>query len=224
MSIFQVPTDAIKLITLLFNGLITSLQVFFLTLLFSLPLGLLTALGRMSSHKWISYPIRLYILVMRGTPLLLQLIFFYFAPFYMLPPGFRFSLPRFTAAIIAYSLNFAAFFAEIYRGGIDSIPVGQYEAAAVLGFTRTQTFFKIILPQVVKRILPPISNEVITLVKDTALVQILGISELFRVAKNESSRIFSTTPLFVAGVFYLFLNWIVTKVFESAEKKLSYYR
>ena len=224
MSIFQEPTGFIKLATLLCNGVLTSLQVFFLTLLFSLPLGLLTALGRMSSHKWISYPIRLYILVMRGTPLLLQLIFFYFAPFYMMPEGFKFSLPRFTAAIIAFSLNYAAYFAEIYRGGIESIPIGQYEAAAVLGFTKTQTFFKIILPQVVKRILPPISNEVITLVKDTALVQILGISELFRVAKNESSRIFSTTPLFAAGMVYLFLNWIVTKVFEKAEKKLSYYR
>jgi polar amino acid transport system permease protein len=224
MSIFQEPTGFIKLATLLCNGVLTSLQVFFLTLLFSLPLGLLTALGRMSSHKWISYPIRLYILVMRGTPLLLQLIFFYFAPFYMMPEGFKFSLPRFTAAIIAFSLNYAAYFAEIYRGGIESIPIGQYEAAAVLGFTRTQTFFKIILPQVVKRILPPISNEVITLVKDTALVQILGISELFRVAKNESSRIFSTTPLFAAGMVYLFLNWIVTKIFEKAEKKLSYYR
>jgi polar amino acid transport system permease protein len=224
MSIFQEPTGFIKLATLLCNGVLTSLQVFFLTLLFSLPLGLLTALGRMSSHKWISYPIRLYILVMRGTPLLLQLIFFYFAPFYLMPEGLKFRLPRFTAAIIAFSLNYAAYFAEIYRGGIESIPIGQYEAAAVLGFTRTQTFFKIILPQVVKRILPPISNEVITLVKDTALVQILGISELFRVAKNESSRIFSTTPLFAAGMVYLFLNWIVTKIFEKAEKKLSYYR
>ncbi len=224
MSVFQVPTDALRLLTLLLNGVMTSLQIFFLTLLFALPLGLLTALGRMSSHKWISLPLRLYILIMRGTPLLLQLIFIYFAPFYMLPPGLKFSLHRFTAAIIAFSLNYAAYFAEIYRGGLESIPAGQYEAAAVLGFTRSQTFFKIILPQVVKRILPPISNEVITLVKDTALVQILGISELFRIAKNESSRIFSTTPLFVAGMFYLFLNWIVTKIFEQAEKKLSYYR
>lgn len=224
MLIFQDPTDALRLLTLLFNGVVTSLQIFFLTLLLALPLGLLTALGRMASKKWISMPIRLYILVMRGTPLLLQLIFVYFAPFYMMPAGLKFSLPRFTAAIIAFSLNYAAYFAEIYRGGIESISSGQYEAAAVLGFTRTQTFFKIILPPVVKRILPPISNEVITLVKDTALVQILGISELFRVAKNESSRIFSTTPLFAAGIFYLFLNWIVTKIFERAEKKLSYYR
>ena len=224
MSVFQVPTSTIKLMTLLYNGVMTSLQIFFLTLLFSLPLGLLTALGRMSSHKWISYPVRLYILIMRGTPLLLQLIFIYYFPFYLMPEGLKFRLPRFTAAIIAFALNYAAYFAEIYRGGIESIPVGQYEAAAVLGFTRTQTFFKIILPQVIKRILPPISNEVITLVKDTALVQILGISELFRVAKNEATRVFSTTPLFVAGLIYLFLNWVVTKVFEKAEKKLSYYR
>mgnify|MGYP002409360649 FL=1 len=133
-------------------------------------------------------------------------------------------MPRFTAAIIAFSLNYAAYYAEIYRGGIESIPRGQYEAAAVLGFTKAQTFFRIILPQVIKRILPPISNEVITLVKDSALVQVLGISELFRVAKNESSRIFSTTPLFVAGLFYLFMNWMVTKIFETAEKKLSYYQ
>lgn len=213
----------IKLLTLLLNGALTSLQIFFLTLLFSLPLGLLIALGRMAPQKWINTPIKLFILIMRGTPLLLQLIFVYFAPFYMLPEGFKFSLPRFTAAIIAFSLNYAAYFAEIYRGGIESISQGQYEAAAVLGFTKTQTFFRIILPQVIKRILPPICNEVITLVKDSALVQILGISELFRVAKNESSRIFSTTPLFVAGLLYLFMNWIVTKVFETAEKKLSYY-
>jgi len=161
---------------------------------------------------------------MRGTPLLLQIIFVYFAPSFMLPEGFRLNLDRFVAAIIAFSLNYAAYFAEIYRGGIESIPQGQYEAAAVLGFTRAQTFTRIILPQVIKRILPPISNEVITLVKDTALVQVLGISELFRVAKNESSRIFSTTPIFIAGLFYLVMNWVVTKVFHFSEDKLSYYK
>ncbi len=214
----------IKMFLLLSQGALTTLQVFFLTLLFSLPLGLLITFGRMSPIKLINAPIRFFILIMRGTPLILQLIFFYFAPFYMLPEGLKFNLPRFTAAIVAFSLNYAAYFAEIYRGGIESIPRGQYEAAAVLGFTRGQTFFRIILPQVIKRILPPISNEVITLVKDTALVQILGISELFRVARNESTRIFSTIPLFVAGFFYLIMNWVVTKVFEKAEKKLSYYR
>ena len=142
----------------------------------------------------------------------------------MLPEGFQLNLDRFVAAIIAFSLNYAAYFAEIYRGGIESIPQGQYEAAAVLGFSKSQTFTRIILPQVIKRILPPISNEVITLVKDTALVQVLGISELFRVAKNESSRIFSTTPIFIAGLFYLVMNWVVTKVFHFTEDKLSYYK
>jgi|SRR5690554_433385 len=214
----------VRLLSLLLSGAVTTLQMFFLTLFFSLPLGLLVALGRMSTQKWLHSPLKLFILIMRGTPLLLQLIFIYFAPFYMLPEGIRFTLPRLSAAIIAFTLNYSAYFAEIYRGGIESISRGQYEAADVLGFTKSQTFFRIILPQVIKRILPPISNEVITLVKDTALVQILGISELFRVAKNESSRIFSTTPLFVAGLFYLFMNWIVTRVFSSTEKRLNYYK
>lgn len=208
-----------KFIVFLLEGTLVTLQVFFLTLLFSLPLGLLVAVGRMSQKKWISLPVKQFILIMRGTPLILQLIFFYFAPFYM----FGLNLDRFTAAIIAFSLNYAAYFAEIYRGGIESISKGQYEAAKVLGFTRAQTFTRIILPQTIKRILPPISNEVITLVKDTALVQVLGISELFRVAKNESSRIFSTTPIFIAGIFYYAMNWAVTKVLDFAEKKLGYY-
>jgi polar amino acid transport system permease protein len=209
----------LKFIVFLLEGTLVTLQVFFLTLLFSLPLGLLVAVGRMSQKKWISLPVKQFILIMRGTPLILQLIFFYFAPFYM----FGLNLDRFTAAIIAFSLNYAAYFAEIYRGGIESISKGQYEAAKVLGFTRAQTFTRIILPQTIKRILPPISNEVITLVKDTALVQVLGISELFRVAKNESSRIFSTTPIFIAGIFYYAMNWAVTKVLDFAEKKLGYY-
>jgi len=217
-------TNFIRLLNLLFNGALTSIQLFFYTLLFSLPLGLSVALGRMSKRPYIRGPIKFYILIMRGTPLLLQIIFVYFAPSFMLPEGFRINLDRFVAAVIAFSLNYAAYFAEIYRGGIESIPQGQYEAAAVLGFTKSQTFFRIILPQVIKRILPPISNEVITLVKDTALIQVLGISELFRVAKNESSRLFSTLPLFVAGLFYLAMNWVVTRLFHLAEKKLSYYK
>lgn len=214
----------VKLVNLLLGGAVTSIRIFIYTLIISLPLGLAVALGRMSKKPWIRGPIKFYILVLRGTPLLLQIIFVYFAPSFMLPEGLRLNLDRFVAAIIAFSLNYAAYFAEIYRGGIDSIPQGQYEAAAVLGFTKTQTFTRIILPQVIKRILPPVSNEVITLVKDTALVQILGISELFRVAKNESSRIFSTTPIFIAGLFYLVMNWVVTKVFHVSEKKLSYYK
>jgi polar amino acid transport system permease protein len=224
MFLFEHGAPLLKQLSLLGAGALTTLRIFFLTLLFSLPLGLLFALARMAPQKWLNAPVKLFILVMRGTPLILQLIFFYFAPFYMLPEGLRFNISRFPTAIIAFSLNYAAYFAEIYRGGIESIPQGQYEAAAVLGFTKSQTFFRIILPQVIKRILPPISNEVITLVKDSALVQVLGISELFRVAKNEASRVFSTTPLFIAGLFYLIMNWIVTKLFEAAERKLSYYR
>ncbi|MCX7710607.1 MAG: amino acid ABC transporter permease [Clostridia bacterium] len=217
-------TDTIRLSGLLYSGTLTTVKIFFLTLIFSLPLGLIVALGSSSKRKWISGPIKLYILIMRGTPLLLQIIFIYFAPFYMLPEGMKINLDRFIAAVIAFSLNYAAYFAEIFRGGIESISHGQYEAASVLGFTRTQTFLRIILPQVIKRILPPVSNEVITLLKDTALVQIIGISELLRVAQNEASRIFSIMPIFVAGLFYLLMNWVVTKVFHKAEKKLSYYK
>jgi polar amino acid transport system permease protein len=214
----------VKLLNLLFSGVVTSIQLFLYTIIISLPLGLAVALGRMSKKPWINGPFKFYILVMRGTPLLLQIIFVYFAPSFMMPEGFRLNLDRFVAAIIAFSLNYAAYFAEIYRGGIESIPQGQYEAATILGFTKSQTFMRIILPQVIKRILPPISNEVITLVKDTALVQVLGISELFRVAKNEASRIFSTTPLFIAGLFYLTMNGVVTKGFQLIEQKLSYYK
>jgi polar amino acid transport system permease protein len=214
----------VKLLNLLFSGVVTSIQLFLYTIIISLPLGLAVALGRMSKKPWINGPFKFYILVMRGTPLLLQIIFVYFAPSFMMPEGFRLNLDRFVAAIIAFSLNYAAYFAEIYRGGIESIPQGQYEAATILGFTKSQTFMRIILPQVMKRILPPISNEVITLVKDTALVQVLGISELFRVAKNEASRIFSTTPLFIAGLFYLTMNGVVTKGFQLIEQKLSYYK
>lgn len=202
------------------KGTLVSVEIFFLTLLFSLPLGMVVALGGMSGKKIISKPIRLYILIMRGTPLILQLVFFLYAPYHLLGV----SMDRFTAAIVAFSLNYAAYFSEIYRGGIESIPAGQYEAANVLGFTRIQVFFRIILPQVIKRILPPVSNEVITLVKDTALAQVVGITELFRIASNEASRTFTTSPLFVAGVFYFVMNWVVTKGFRSLEKKLGYYR
>ncbi len=151
---------------------------------------------------------------------MLQLIVVYFGPFYI----FRFSWDRFTAAIIALSVNYACYFAEIYRGGLQSIPVGQYEAAKVLGYTKIQTFFKIVLPQVVKRIVPPMGNEVITLVKDTALVSVIGVVELLRTAQTHSSRLFSTMPIFIAGVFYFLMNWIVTAVFIYLEKKLDYYK
>lgn len=207
------------MLLLMLNGTKVSLEVFFLTLLFSLPLGLIVAFGRMSRHAFINAPVKLFMLIIRGTPLILQLIFVYFAPYYL----FRASYDRFIAVIIAFSINYAAYFAEIYRGGIESIPKGQYEASKVLGFTKTQTFFKIILPQVVKRILPASGNEVITLVKDTALAQTIGVAELFRVAQNAASRQFSTMPIFVAGVFYFVMNWLVSWCFARFEKKLSYY-
>ncbi len=202
------------------QGTLVSASVFFLTLLFSLPLALPVALGRMSKNPLIRGPVNLYVLIMRGTPLILQLIFVYFAPYYI----FKVSYDRFTAVIVAFAINYAAYFAEIYRGGIESIPRGQWEAAKVLGFTKSQTFFRIVLPQVVKRILPASANEVITLVKDTALAQTIGVAELFRVAQNASAREFSTTPIFIAGAFYFVMNWAVSAAFEKAEKSLSYYR
>lgn len=202
------------------QGTFTSLEVFFLTLLFSIPLALPIAFGRMSKNRAVSGFVNVYLLIMRGTPLILQLIFVYFAPYYL----FGVSYDRFIAVIVAYVINYAAYFAEIYRGGIESIPKGQYEAAKVLGFTKRQTFVKIVLPQVIKRILPSSANEVITLVKDTALAQTIGVAELFRVAQNASARQFSTMPIFVAGIFYFAMNWVVSAAFDRAEKKLSYYR
>ena len=229
------------MIGFMLQGAVVSLQVFFLTLLFSLPLALPVAFGRMSKNRPLRAFISFYLLIMRGTPLILQLIFIYFAPKYLYmflvgsfsehitSPGFWaviktiLSYNRFTAVIIAFTLNYAAYFAEIYRGGIESIARGQYEAAKVLGFTGPQTFGRIILPQVIKRILPATSNEVITLVKDTALAQIIGVAELFHAAQNAAAREFSTTPIFMAGLFYLVMNWVVTVTFAQCEKRLSYY-
>lgn len=209
-----------KLLLLLVDGAGTTLQIFFFTLLFSLPLGLLVAFGRMSSRRWVSKPVEIYILIMRGTPLMLQI----FAVYFMIPGLFGINLGRVPSAIIAFTLNYAAYFAEIYRGGILSIEQGQYEAAQVLGFTRLQTFFRIILPQVIKRILLPTSNEVITLVKDTALATVIAVGELFRAAKNETSRTASIEPLLVAAVFYLVMNAVITEVFAYIGRKLDYYR
>ena len=205
---------------LMLEGTLTSLRIFFLTLIFSLPLGFVVAKGRMSRNWLLRSIVNLYIQIMRGTPLILQLIFVYFAPFYV----FGVSYDRFTAVIIAYVVNYSAYFAEIYRSGLQSIEKGQYEASRVLGFSRAHTFFFIVLPQVIKRILPSLGNEVITLVKDTALAQTIGVAELFRVAQNASAREFSTVPIFVAGIFYFVMNFIVSKVFDLFEKKLSYYR
>ncbi len=209
-----------KLLLLMLEGTLVSLKIFFLTLAFSLPLGFVVAKGRMSRIWIVRSLVNLYIQIMRGTPLILQLIFVYFAPFYV----FGVSYDRFTAVILAYVINYSAYFAEIYRSGLQSMEKGQYEASKVLGFTKIHTFFFIILPQVIKRILPSLGNEVITLVKDTALAQTIGVAELFRVAQNASAREFSTVPIFIAGVFYFVMNFIVSKAFDMAEKKLSYYR
>lgn len=208
------------MLILMLEGTLTSLRIFFLTLIFSLPLGFVVAKGRMSRNWLLRSIVNLYIQIMRGTPLILQLIFVYFAPFYI----FGVSYDRFTAVIIAYVVNYSAYFAEIYRSGLQSIEKGQYEASRVLGFSKAHTFFFIVLPQVIKRILPSLGNEVITLVKDTALAQTIGVAELFRVAQNASAREFSTVPIFVAGIFYFVMNFIVSKVFDLFEKKLSYYR
>lgn len=210
----------VQMLVLMLEGTLTSLKIFFLTLVFSLPLGFVVAKGRMSRNRLLKGVVNLYIQIMRGTPLILQLIFVYFAPFYILGVSYD----RFTAVIIAYVVNYSAYFAEIYRSGLQSIEKGQYEASRVLGFSRAHTFFFIVLPQVIKRILPSLANEVITLVKDTALAQTIGVAELFRVAQNASAREFSTVPIFVAGVFYFVMNFIVSKVFDLFEKKLSYYR
>lgn len=209
-----------KLLVAMFRSTGVSLEVFFLTLLFSLPLALLICFGRMSKVKVVAKVTNVFMLIIRGTPLMLQLIFVYFAP----PTLFRVGLDRFTAAIVAMVVNYAAYFAEIYRGGIQAVPVGQYEASKVLGFTKTQTFSRIVLPQVVKRIIPAMGNEVITLVKDTALVQVLGVAELFHVAQTQSGRLVSVMPLFIAGVFYFIMNWVVSKIFDVMEKKLDYYK
>ncbi|MDY4610988.1 MAG: amino acid ABC transporter permease [Sphaerochaetaceae bacterium] len=208
-----------QLLLQLLEGTLTSLKIFFLTLLFALPLGIVVAQGRMSKNRLVSGIVNIYIMIMRGTPLILQLIFVYFAPYYI----FRASFDRFTAVIVAYVINYAAYFAEIYRGGIQSIPKGQYEASQVLGFTKFHTFTHIVCPQVVKRIIPAMGNEVITLVKDTALAQTIGVAELFRVAQNASAREFSTMPIFVAGLFYFIMNMIVSKTFDKIELKLAYY-
>ncbi|MBR3583121.1 MAG: amino acid ABC transporter permease [Kiritimatiellae bacterium] len=201
-------------------GSVVSLEVFALTLALSIPLSIPIAFGRMSKWAPLRRLVNGYLLVMRGTPLILQILFAYFAPYYILGVSIY---TRFAAVIVAFVLNYAAYFAEIFRGGIESIPRGQWEAAQVLGFTPAQTFFRIVLPQVVKRTLPAVGNEVITLVKDTALAQTIGVAELFRAAQTISAARFSVVPIFVAGAFYFLMNGVVSVVFNHLERRLSYY-
>ena len=205
------------------QGIGPTLLIFFSTLLFAMPLGLIVAFGRMSKGNLIKNLMKVYIAIVRGTPLMLQLLVVYFAPYYI----FGISLSqeyRFIAIMIGFALNYAAYFAEIYRSGIESIPVGQYEAASVLGYSRIQTFCRIVFPQMVKRILPPVTNEVITLVKDTAMAFVLSYTEIFTLAKQISAARSTIAPLFLAGVFYFIFNALVAYVMERLERSLSYYR
>ena len=201
-------------------GSVVSLEVFALTLALSIPLSIPIAFGRMSKWGPLRHLVNAYLLVMRGTPLILQILFAYFAPFYVFGVS---AYTRFVAVIVAFVLNYAAYFAEIFRAGIEAIPRGQREAAQVLGFTPLQTFFRIVLPQVVKRTLPAVANEVITLVKDTALAQTIGVAELFRAAQTISAARFSVVPIFVAGVFYFLMNGVVSMTYNHLERRLSYY-
>lgn len=209
----------------LMGGMGVLLEIFFLTLLFSMPLGILIVLGRMAKNIVVRSIFKLYISVMRGTPLMLQLIAVYFGPsllFDISLSSFPFDY-RMVAALIAFTLNYAAYFAEIYRGGIEAVPQGQREAGQLLGYSRAQIFFRIVLPQVIRNVLPSVTNEIITLVKDTSLAFTISIMEMFTVAKNLMASESSMIPLVMAGVFYYVMNLIIAFVMGRVEKAMSYY-
>lgn len=213
----------VSVVEQLSKGMGATLAIFVLTLIFSLPLGLLVTFVRMSRFKILRAVARLYISVLRGTPLMLQLLVVFYGPYYIFGISTS-SRYRFYAVIIGYALNYAAYFAEIYRAGIEAVPKGQYEAAAVLGYSKAQTFRKIVFPQMVKRVLPPVTNEVITLVKDTSLAFAIAYTEMFTLAKQVSANMASVMPLFVAGLFYYIFNLVVAYVMEHFEKRLKYFR
>lgn len=204
-------------------GFLSTLAIFILTIIFSLPLGLLVAAGRMSKFIPLRWIVKLYISVVRGTPLMLQLLVVFFGPHFIFhintPPGYRFY-----AVIIGFTLNYAAYFAEIYRSGIQAVSKGQYEACAVLGYSKLQQFFKIVFPQMVKNIIPSVTNEVITLVKDTSLAFAVSYTEMFTLAKQVAAAETTIVPLFVAGVFYYIFNFIVAFIMEKIEKRMNYFR
>lgn len=213
-------TDIIKQLS---SGMGVTIEIFFVTLVSSLILGLGLALVRMSKFKILSILAKMYISIMRGTPLMLQLLVVYFGPYFI------FGIPitrsyRLNAVLIGFALNYAAYFAEIYRGGISAIPEGQYEAAKLLGYSRSQTFIHIVMPQVVKRIIPAVANETITLVKDTSLAFTLAVAEMFTLTKQLVAAQSSMMPFVVAAVFYYIFNLLVAMFFDYVEKKLSYYR
>ena len=212
-----------QIVQQLFNSMGITMEIFFVTLVTSLILGLGLALVRMSKSRVLSLIAKFYISVMRGTPLMLQLLVVYFGPFFIfgmqITPSYRLK-----AVLIGFALNYAAYFAEIYRSGIVAIPVGQYEAARLLGYSKTQTFVHIVMPQVIKRIIPPVANETITLVKDTSLAFTLAVAEVFTVTKQLVASQSSVVPFIVAGIFYYVFNLVVAVFFEYLEKTLSYYR
>ena len=229
-------SEILPIVKQLGEGMVATLSIFFLTLVFALPLGLVIAFARMSKFRILNWISGIYISIMRGTPLMLQLLVVFFGPYYFsqyintfLPEQYMITVNlsnsyRFLAVIIGFSLNYAAYFAEIYRAGIQGVPKGQREAALVLGYSRTQTFVKIIFPQMLKRIMPPVTNEVITLVKDTSLAFALAYTEMFTLAKQISAAQTSIMPLFVAGVFYYVFNFIVAFVMKRIEKKMEYFQ
>ena len=204
----------------LLEGFWISIKIFLLTLLFSIPLGLVICFGSTSRFSPLRRVVRTFVWIIRGTPLMLQLMIFFYGPGLMfgLP-----SMPRFTATIVAFTINYACYFSEIYRGGIESIPLGQYEAGQVLGMTKSQIFFKVVLLQVVKRIVAPMSNEIITLVKDTSLARIISVYELIWAGESFIKK-GMIWPLFYSGAFYLIFNGLLTVLFSKLEEKLNYFR
>lgn len=205
----------------LLGGFKYTLLIFFITLVAAIPLGLPIALGSMSRFKPLRWISRAFVWVIRGTPLMLQIMVVFYVPGLVFGTPFR---SRIIAVVIAFIINYAAYFSEIYRGGIESIPVGQYEAGQVLGLTKTQTFFKVVLFQVVKRIMAPMSNEVITLVKDTSLANVIAVGELIMSAQNIVKVYAIIWPLFYTAIFYLIFCGVLTLLFNALEKKLNYYR
>ena len=220
LKFFSDPQRLWNLTALLLEGTKVTLSIFFLTLIFSISLGMAVAQARMSKKRLLRGPVAFYIYLMRSTPLMLQIMFIYF----LLPMALPFRVDRFWAVILAFTVNYAAYFAEIFRGGIQSIPPGQYEAAQVLGYTKAQRFFRIVLPQVVKRVLLPVTNEVMTLIKDTALASTVAVVELMTMAKKQVSGSSSIEPYVVAILLYLLLNGLAEQACKFFERKLSYYQ
>ena len=214
----ELSNEIIEILPQVFEGFKVTIEIFLITLVLSLPLGVVVALIRISKFKPLKEISKIYILIFRGTPLLLQILFIFFGL-----PLFNITLDRFPAAILAMVLNYAAYFGEIFRAGISSIDKGQFEGAEVLGLSKKDTFFRVILPQALKRIFPPVSNEIVTLVKDTSLVYVVGLDELLKIAKIASNRISSIMPFVVVGIVYLIFNGIISKILDYFEGKFNYY-